>query len=140
MLRFDPSLVVIDPWNELEHVRPHGMTQTEYTGMAIRAIKRFAKTHRVHVIVVAHPAKLMRDRDGKYPKPTLYDIADSAHWANKPDVGVLIWREGPESHLPTQIAVVKSRYHSEIGRPGVIRGIWNESTGRYTITNDGSMS
>ena len=137
VLRFDAGLVVIDPWNELEHVRPPNMTQTEYTGTAIRSIKRFAKKHRVHVIVVAHPAKLMRDKNGQYPKPTLYDIADSAHWANKPDVGVLIWRDGPEPGLPTKIIVAKSRYHSEIGRPGAITGIWNESTGRYTIIDDG---
>ena len=138
--RFDASICVIDPWNELEHVRPQGMSGTEYTGTAIRAIKRFAKKHRVHAIVVAHPAKMMRGKDGKYPQPTLYDIADSAHWANKPDVGVLIWREGPEPGLPTSIIVAKSRYHSEIGRPGQITGIWNESNSRYTITDDGSMT
>jgi len=140
VLRFDAALCVLDPWNELEHVRSREMTQTEYTGTAIRAIKRFAKRHRVHVIVVAHPAKMTRGKDGKYPQPTLYDIADSAHWANKPDVGVLIWREGPEPGLPTKIVVAKSRYHSEIGRPGAITGIWNEVTGRYTITDDGSRS
>jgi twinkle protein len=140
VLRFGADMCIIDPWNELEHDRPRDLTQTEYTGMAIRRLKRFAKAHRVHVIVVAHPAKMMRGRDGKYPQPTLYDIADSAHWANKPDVGLLIWRQGPEAGLPTQIIVAKSRYHSEIGRPGQISGIWNESTGRYTITDDGTGS
>ena len=138
--RLGAQICVVDPWNELEHVRPRDMTQTEYTGYAIRALKRFAKRHRVHLIVVAHPAKLMRSKDGKYPQPSLYDIADSAHWANKPDVGVLIWREGPQPGLPTSIVIAKSRYHDEIGRPGVIKGIWNLSTGRYTITNDGSMA
>jgi twinkle protein len=137
--RFDAQLCVIDPWNELEHVRPPQMSQTEYTGCALRAIKRFAKVHRVHVIIVAHPAKLMRNARGEYPKPTLYDIADSAHWYNKPDVGVVIWRDGPEARRPTQIVVQKSRYHSEIGRPGMIAGIWNEGTGRYTITDDGNI-
>ncbi len=136
VLRFDAALCVVDPWNELEHVRPPNVTQTEYTGIAIRAIKRFARKHRVHVIIVAHPAKLMRDRNGKYPQPTLYDIADSAHWSNKPDIGVLIWRDGPESGLPTRIVIAKSRFHSEIGRPGTIVGIWNESTGRYTIIDE----
>jgi len=137
--RFDAQICVIDPWNELEHVRPREMTQTEYTGFAIRALKRFARTHRVHLIVVAHPAKLMRNREGKYPRPSLYDIADSAHWANKPDIGLLIWREGPQPGLPTSIAIAKSRYHTEIGRPGAIEGVWNECTGRYTITNDGPI-
>jgi len=137
--RFGAQICVIDPWNELEHIRSKEMTQTEYTGWAIRALKRFARKYRVHLIVVAHPAKLSRNKDGKYPQPTLYDIADSAHWANKPDVGVLLWREGPQSGLPTKIIVAKSRYHTEIGRPGTIEGIWNESTGRYTITDDGTM-
>jgi twinkle protein len=138
--RFDPHVVVIDPWNELEHVRPREMTQTEYTGWAIRAVKRFAKLHRVHIIVVAHPAKLQRkQQDGKYPCPSLYDIADSAHWYNKPDLGLVIWREHADPSRPTNIMVAKSRYHSEIGRPGMISGIWNESTGRYTITDDGAM-
>lgn len=137
--RFDPHIMVIDPWNELEHVRPRDMTQTEYTGWAIRSLKRFARCNQLHIIVVAHPAKLQRTREGKYPQPTLYDIADSAHWANKPDAGILIWREGPEPNLPTRIIVAKSRYHSEIGRPGAIEGIWNEQTGRYTITDDGGM-
>jgi twinkle protein len=137
--RFDPHIIVVDPWNELEHNRPREMMQTEYTGWAIRTLKRFAKAHRVHLIVVAHPAKMQRKQDGKYPCPSLYDIADSAHWYNKPDLGVVIWREGADPSLPTNIMVAKSRYHSEIGRPGQIRGIWNESTGRYTITDDGSM-
>jgi twinkle protein len=138
--RFGAQICVVDPWNELEHVRPKDMTQTEYTGWAIRVLKRFARKYRVHLVVVAHPAKLQRNKDGKYPQPSLYDIADSAHWANKPDIGVLIWREGPQPELPTEIIIAKSRYHSEIGRPGAIEGIWNESTGRYTITNDGSMA
>lgn len=134
--RFDPFVCVIDPWNEIEHIRPPGMTSTEYTGYAIRALKRFARKHRVHIIVIAHPAKLQRDRNGEYPKPTLYDIADSAHWANKADLGVMIWRKTGDQEA--EIAVVKSRYYNEIGRPGSVKGIWNESTGRYTITNDGA--
>jgi twinkle protein len=138
--RFGAQMCVVDPWNEFEHVRPKDMTQTEYTGWAIRTLERFARKHRVHLIVVAHPAKMMRNKDGKYPTPSLYDIADSAHWFNKPDIGVLIWREGPQPGLPTKIIVAKSRYYSEIGRPGAIEGIWNESTGRYTITDDGGMS
>jgi twinkle protein len=138
--RFGAQICVIDPWNELEHVRPRDMTQTEYTGYAIRTLKRYARKHRVHMIVVAHPAKLMRSKDGKYPQPSLYDIADSAHWANKPDIGILIWREGPQAGLPTSIVIAKSRYHDEIGRPGVIQGIWNVRTGRYTITNDGGIA
>jgi len=138
VIRFDPHVVVIDPWNELEHIRPQNMNQTEYTGWAIRALKRFAKRHRVHILVVAHPAKLQRkQQDGKYPCPSLYDMADRAHWYDKPDLGLVIWREHADPSRPTNIMVAKSRYHGEIGRPGQITGIWNETNARYTITIDG---
>src|SRR3990167_8048259 len=45
------KLVVIDPWNEMDHIRPKDMSLTEYTGYAIKAFRRLARVHRVHVIV-----------------------------------------------------------------------------------------
>ena len=69
------------------------------------------------VRVVAHPAKMQRNREGKFPTPGLYDISDSAHWANKPDIGIVVHREDL-TNSETTIRVVKSRYHQAIGRPG----------------------
>ena len=71
------KLLIIDPWNEIEHDRPPHLTSTEYTGLALRALKRFARKHQIHLIVVAHPKMLRRDQQGEYPFPSLYDIADS---------------------------------------------------------------
>ena len=136
-LRKEAQIVVIDPWNEMDHVRPPDMTLTEYTGFAIKQFKKFARRYRVHLIIAAHPSKMKRDSNGKYPMPSLYDISDSAHWANKPDVGIIVNR--PDLAVnETIIKVAKARYYA-IGIPGEINGIWNETTGRYTITNDGSV-
>lgn len=133
--QYGADVVVIDPWNELDHVRPPDMSLTEYTGYAIKQFKRFAKKHRVHLIVAAHPAKMARGKDGKYPVPTLYDISDSAHWYNKPDLGIVIHRDSVTGNEST-IRVVKSRYHEAIGRPGELKGIWNAETTRYTIVEN----
>lgn len=117
VVRFGARIVIIDPWNELEHSRRPGETETEYTGRAIRTLKRFAKTFRVHICVVAHPTKSVKDADGKYKMPTLYDIAGSANWYNKCDLGVIVHRESEDS---TSIKVQKSRYHETIGKPGEV--------------------
>ena len=107
------------------------MQLTEYTGFAIKQLKRFAKRYRVHVICVAHPAKIPRSKVGQFPIPALYDIADSAHWANKPDVGIIIHR--PDVTKPnTLIGIAKVRYRS-VGRPGDLAGVWNEDTSRDTM-------
>lgn len=132
-IRTGASLVVIDPWNEMDHHdRPHDMTTTEYVGFAIRQFRRFARKYGVHLIVVAHPAKMQRNRDGKYPVPGLYDISDSAHWSNKADVGVVVHRENLLDDPETQIRVVKSRYHNAIGTPGEVRAVWDEKRGRFS--------
>lgn len=117
VVRFGASIIIIDPWNEVEHSRRSGETETEYTGRAIRALKRFAKAFRVHICVIAHPTKSVKDGDGKYKMPTLYDIAGSANWYNKCDLGVIVHRENADDTL---IKVQKSRYHEVIGKPGEV--------------------
>jgi twinkle protein len=109
------KIVVIDPWNEMDHAKGQGESLTEYVGRAIKTLKRFAKKLMVHLIIVAHPAKPQKDEKGNYRVPTLYDISDSAHWYNKADLGVVVHRE---SDNLTLIKVAKSRYHDEIGIPG----------------------
>ena len=103
VIRYGARMVVIDPWNELDHDRPHDMSLTEYTGRAIKEFKRLAKALDVHVMVVAHPTKLPAGE-----KPGLYSISDSAHWANKPDAGIVIWKPGRESER-AEITGVKSK-------------------------------
>lgn len=114
VIRHGARIVVIDPWNELDHDRPSDMSLTEYTGKAIKEFKRLARALDCHVIVVAHPTKLSPGEC-----PGLYSISDSAHWANKPDVGIVVHREDLESDR-SLLKVVKSRYHDQIGKPGKV--------------------
>lgn len=67
--------LIIDPWNELDHTRTNNQTETEYISSMLTKIRQFARNYDVHVWLVAHPAKLYKDKDGKYPVPTPYDIA-----------------------------------------------------------------
>lgn len=130
ILQYGAKIVVVDPYNEMDHERPADMSLTEYTGFAIKQFRKLANKYKVHVIVVAHPAKMRRDKDGKLPIPGLYDISDSAHFANKADVGIVVHREEDGTAI---INVVKSRFHDQIGVPGEIKGTFNRDTGRYTI-------
>lgn len=130
VLQRGAKLVVVDPWNEIEHARPMGMSETDYVGESLAALRRLAVRLRIHLIIATHPTKLDRGKDGKTPIPTLYDASGSAHWANKPDVGIVIFRDGET----TTIWVQKSRLHDEIGVPGQIQGTYVRSEARYHIT------
>jgi twinkle protein len=81
-------LIIIDPWNELEHLPEKGESMTSYINFAIKTIRSWAKALEVHIVVVAHPAKMKTD--GRPRPPTGYDIADSAAFFNKPGLGITI--------------------------------------------------
>lgn len=120
--------LVIDPWNEIEHTRPAAMGETEYISQSLSKIRRFARNHGVHVWVVAHPTKLVKDKDGAYPVPTPYDIAGSAHWRNKPDNCITVWRDFNNQDVEIHIQKVR---HKVVGKIGMAKIKYDRVTGRY---------
>lgn len=113
VIRDGAKIIVLDPWNEIEHKRNRDETETDYIGRAIRSIKKFARRYNVAFWVVAHPSKPMKLKDGTVPVPSLYDISGSANWSNKADYG-LIYHRPDKSENKGQLAIVKVR----MGFPG----------------------
>ena len=120
-------MIVLDPWNELEHNRRRDETLTEYVGRAIRAVKRFARQHQVSVWIVAHPTKPQK---GDNRMPSLYDVSDSAHWANKSDYGVIYHRKDKAVNAG-ELAVVKVRMGLP-GKCGLDQVMLDYNSGRIT--------
>ncbi len=110
VVRDGAKIVILDPWNELEHKRNRDETETDYIGRAIRQLKRFARRFNVSLWVVAHPSKPQK---GSVGKPGLYDISGSANWANKADYGLIYHRPDKTKNAGT-LTVVKVR----MGLPG----------------------
>lgn len=122
--------LVMDPWNEIDHSRGGGLSETEYIGMALGRIRVFARNHGVHVWVVAHPTKLQKRDDGSYPVPTPYDCAGSANWRNKADNCIAIWRDRLNETREVEVHVQKVR-KKFVGRQGVAILNWDRVTGCY---------
>ncbi|MBI5192774.1 MAG: AAA family ATPase [Nitrospirae bacterium] len=123
--------IVIDPWNELDHKRPEGLSETEYISQSLSKIRQFAREHEVHVWLVAHPTKLQKDKTGQYPIPTPYDVSGSAHWRNKADNCITVWRNIAEEYGNTKICIQKIRF-KEVGRIGTHELYFDPSCGRYS--------
>lgn len=123
--------LVIDPWNELDHSRGNGVTETEHISQALTKIRQFARSHSVHVWVVAHPAKLYKDTDGRYPVPTPYDVSGSSHWNNKCDNAISVWRNrGGKDEAVADVHIQKIRF-KEVGRVGMVSLRYNPISGRF---------
>jgi twinkle protein len=118
VLRHGVKMIVLDPWNELEHRMRQGETETFYIGRALRAVLRFATTYDVAFWIVAHPSKPF---EGKQKLPTLYDISGSANWANKPDFG-LSYHRGKDNTAELAVTKVRKGYP---GRRGSVKVSFN---------------
>ncbi|MBF0589279.1 MAG: AAA family ATPase [Magnetococcales bacterium] len=127
VLRYGVNALIIDPWNEIDHHRPTNLSETEYISQALSKIRRFARAHAAHVWVMAHPQKLER-RGNDYPVARPYDISGSAHFFNKADNCLSIWRDY-NSHL-VEIHVQKVRF-KDVGQPGLGVLAYERATGRY---------
>lgn len=129
-VRDGAKIIVLDPWNEIEHKRDRNETETEYIGRSIRTMKRFAKRYNVALWVVAHPTKPQKNKDGVVAIPNLYDISGSAHWSNKADYGLIYHREDKTQNRGI-LSVVKVRMGFP-GACGAVEVMRDERTMRIT--------
>jgi len=81
----------IDPFNFLEDAYDY-----KQLGQSLTKMTQFVKNHNVHMFVVAHPKKPQRNKDGSYPKFTLYDVSGTADWYNKTYNGIVVQRNYSE--------------------------------------------
>lgn len=122
--------LILDPYNEFEHRRPSGWTETEYVSQMLATLKRWAAANECAIFLVAHPAKLRRNQDGSFPVPEPYDIAGSANFYNKADNILIVERDFTEGSDDIRIHVKKIRF-KQSGRVGCVELKYNYTDGTY---------
>lgn len=121
---------ILDPWNECEHSRPPAMSETEYIGQALTSLRNFARRNNIAIFIVAHPTKLVKRDDGKYPVPTPYDIAGSANWRNKADSVLSVWRDYGNDNNEVELHIQKVR-NKNLGKLGQVNFYWERTNGLF---------
>lgn len=108
-VRDNCKLIVIDPWNELEHLPMPGESMTNYINYALQQIRTWAEQFECHICVIAHPKKMNSD-SGQARAPGGYDVADSAAFSNKPSLGFTVHQAlTPEEDPYVEISTWKVR-------------------------------
>lgn len=123
--------LIIDPYNELDHTkRKDGVSETEYVSTFLTQMRRFARENNIHIWLVAHPAKLMKDNKGVYPVPDGYTVSGSAHFYNKADNIIAVHRDTTNPHAATEVHVQKIRSRW-LGKRGIAYLKWRPECGRF---------
>jgi twinkle protein len=125
--------LIIDPYNEITHThRKEGISETEYISDFLARVRGFARQFDVHIWLVAHPTKLQKGMDGKYPVPTGYDVAGSAHFFNKADNIIAVHRDKSDPYAYSEVHVQKIRSRW-LGQLGMTKLEWDKDSGQFRI-------
>jgi twinkle protein len=106
--------LVIDPYNRLED-ESEGQNETKYISRLLDKLTNFAQMNDILIILMAHPTKQPKNKDGIIEAPTLYDISGSANFFNKADFGIVVHRNRLENTIEVHIQKVKFRHLGECG-------------------------
>ena len=130
VMRFGIQTLTIDPWNYIEQSRDRGQNETEYVSAVLGKLRNFAQRLGVHVYLVAHPAKMMKDKDGSIPAPTGMDISGSNNFWTKADVLTVIHRHPTVNPHAVEVIFRKVRVKTT-GTPGAVDLNYELSSGCY---------
>lgn len=106
--------LVIDPFNKVRATDASGDVNV-YTLEYLQQIEIFAKKYDVLVIVVAHPTKMYKDKDGKIEEPTMYNIKGGGEWYDASYHGLLVHRNYENKTVKCKVLKVKFQNLGENG-------------------------
>lgn len=128
VFRWGISGAVIDPYNYI--LRPtKAENETQWIDDMLTTLRLVAQYHGIHLWLVAHPTKLLPDKDGVYPPPRGYHVSGSAAWYAKADFGLTVYRV---PNRPGQVKFInwKTRY-DWMGREGECDILYDTATNSY---------
>ena len=121
--------LVIDPYNKVRDVNSKTEDVNRYTMEYLTKIEVFAKKYDVLVIIVAHPTKMYKDKDGKIEEPTMYNIKGGGEWYDASYHGLLIHRDYDAKTVKAKVLKVKFQNLGENGAEAHFT--WEPKSGSY---------
>lgn len=134
--------VMIDPFNQLDHLQKPYQREDQYLSEMFKDLKRFALLNNVCYNIIAHPKNPVYNQDKSLPVVDMYDIAGGAAWGNKMDQIISYYR--PNFHVDkndpnVQIYIQKLKRKRTGGRLGDFPLVLDWSKKRYKEPVSGFM-
>ena len=121
--------LVIDPFNKVRDVDAKTEDVNRYTMEYLTKIEVFAKKYDVLVIIVAHPTKMYKDKDGQIEEPTMYNIKGGGEWYDASYHGILVHRNYEAKTVKAKILKVKFQNLGENGAEAHFK--WEPKSGCF---------
>jgi len=131
--------VLIDPWNQLDHIMGKYQREDQYLSESLTKCKRFSLLNNVSYNIIAHPKNPKYSEDKSLPVVDMYDLYGGSMWGNKMDNIISYYRpyfhvekNDPTVHIYVQ-KIKRKRTGGQLGH-FEIRLVWTQK--RYQEFND----
>lgn len=121
--------LVIDPFNKVRDKNTSADDVNRYTLEYLEKIDVFCKKYDVLVIIVAHPTKMYKDKDGNIEEPTMYNIKGGGEWYDASYHGILVHRNYQTKTVKAKVLKVKFQNLGENGAEAHFN--WNKDSGSF---------
>ena len=121
--------LVVDPYNKIRDVDSGYEDVNRYTMEYLTKIEIFAKKYDVLVIVVAHPTKMSKDKDGNIEEPNMYNIKGGGEWYDASYHGLLVHRDYVQKNVKVKVLKVKFQNLGENGAEAYFK--WEPYSGCF---------
>tara|TARA_R100000808_G_scaffold4717_1_gene14994 strand:+ start:7544 stop:9256 length:1713 start_codon:yes stop_codon:yes gene_type:complete len=121
--------LVVDPFNKIRDINANSDDVNRYTLEYLQKIEVFAKKYDVLVIIVAHPTKMYKDKDGKIEEPTMYNIKGGGEWYDASYHGLLVHRDYEAKTVKAKVLKVKFQNLGENGAEAHFT--WEHKSGSF---------
>jgi twinkle protein len=114
VMKHGTKLFVLDPYASVI-VDPKYGSEHQFIRELLSRSLDFVDKFKVHLAWIAHPTKLTlkekkREEDvAEWPVPNAYNISGSAHWFNKLDFILSLWRTNKRGEYPIHVWCQKSK-------------------------------
>jgi len=106
--------LVIDNMSTVERqIVGSGENKHNQIGNMMRDLRSFARDLGIHIWLVAHPKKLSKVKQAVYEVPTGYDVGDSSHYYNAPDVGITVYRNRESNQTEIHFWKIRFRFSGQ---------------------------
>ena len=127
--RYGIDCFIVDNWSFVELKMPtYSDNRTNHIGDSLTKFKLFKEKFKCGVMIVAHTRKLSKDSKGNVDVAGMYDIAESAHFANKADNIIVVYRNFETGLVDVYTKKVRWSY---TGTQGVAHFTYDVPTGCY---------
>ena len=99
ILRLGCRGLVIDPYNYIQQDN-RDENEHQFINKMLTRLVAFARSHDIHIFLVAHPSKMSTDTSGNSGIPNGHHVSGSAAWFAKCDLGITVHRGNPADNTP----------------------------------------